>query len=66
LADAEVLAEVLEELGSAAFGVAAGVAEEVAPEAVAAEDCAGAAALAYQVSTPLWPLHAPCFLAAVV
>jgi hypothetical protein len=53
LAEVEVLAEEFEELGSAAFGVAAGAAEEVAPEDVVAEECAGAAALAYQVSTPL-------------
>ena len=62
----DVLAEEFDELGSAAFCVVAGEAEEVAADDFAAEDCAGAASLAYQVSTPLWPLHAPCFLGAVV
>ena len=42
--------------GAAALGVDAGAAEDVVAAAL------GAVAAAYQVSMPLWPLHAPCLV----
>jgi hypothetical protein len=49
------------EAGAAALGVAAGAAEDAVAAAFGVVDAA-----AYQVSTPLCPLHAPCLVGVVV